>query len=108
MFSDKLTLETEDGRPGAVSEARLTQFLGEIERRGIERNRVLLGTAHQMGTCRLGGSERTAVANPDGEVYGVKGLYIGDASAFPTASGVNPMLSIYGLAYRTAQRVKQA
>jgi choline dehydrogenase-like flavoprotein len=107
MFQPKLMLEAEDGRPGAVPEARLKAFLAEIERRGIERNRVIVGTAHQMGTCRLGGSERTAVANPDGEVYGVKGLYIGDASAFPSASGVNPMLTIYGLTYRTAQRVKR-
>jgi choline dehydrogenase-like flavoprotein len=107
MFTEKLMLETDEGRPGAVSEARLKQFLGEIERRGIERNRVLLGTAHQMGTCRLGSSPSTAVASPDGEVYGVKGLYIGDASGFPSASGVNPMLSIYALAYQVAQRAKR-
>jgi choline dehydrogenase-like flavoprotein len=108
MFSDKLTLETEDGRPGAVSEPRLRQFLAEIARRGIQRNRVVLGTAHQMGTCRLGGSERTAVANPDGQVYGVRGLYVADASGFPSASGVNPMLSIYALAHHVAQRARQA
>jgi choline dehydrogenase-like flavoprotein len=48
------------------------------------------------------------VADPYGEVYGVKNLFIADASGFPTASGVNPMLSIFGLAYRVAQRVKGA
>ncbi|MBF6591132.1 MAG: GMC family oxidoreductase [Ktedonobacterales bacterium] len=106
LFNPKLTLETENGRPGAVPEAQLQRFLGEIERRGIERNRVLLGTAHQMGTCRFGGAAREAVADPYGEVYGARGLFIADASGFPTASGVNPMLSIYGLAYRVAQRVK--
>jgi choline dehydrogenase-like flavoprotein len=105
-FSPLLSLESEQGKPGAVSEARMQRFLGEIERRGIAPNRVIIGTAHQMGTCHLGGSARTAVANPDGQVYGVDGLYISDASGFPTASGVNPMLSTMALAYRVAQRIK--
>ena len=84
----------------------MRRFLGEIERRGIAPNRVILGTAHQMGTCRLGGSAKTAVADPDGQVYGARGLYIADASGFPTASGVNPMLSTMALAHHIAQRIK--
>ncbi|HEX6540511.1 MAG TPA: GMC family oxidoreductase N-terminal domain-containing protein [Ktedonobacterales bacterium] len=105
-FSPLLSLQSEQGKPGAVSEAQMTRFLAEIARRDIMPNRVIVGTAHQMGTCRLGGSARTAVANPDGQVYGVEGLYIGDASGFPTASGVNPMLSTMALAYHVAQRIK--
>jgi choline dehydrogenase-like flavoprotein len=31
---------------------------------------------------------------------------VADASGFPTASGVNPMLSVMALAYRVAQRIK--
>jgi choline dehydrogenase-like flavoprotein len=58
-----------------------------------------------MGTCRLGADARSAVADPTGEVFGVKGLFIGDASGFPTASGVNPMLSIMALAHHVAQRI---
>jgi choline dehydrogenase-like flavoprotein len=105
-FSPLLSLESEAGKPGAVAEARMRSFLGEIERRGIAPNRVILGTAHQMGTCRLGGGGKTAVADPDGQVYGARGLYIADASGFPTASGVNPMLSTMALAYHVAQRIK--
>ena len=45
------------------------------------------------------------VAGPDGQVWGVPGLFVTDASAFPTASGVNPMLSIMALARRTAHRM---
>lgn len=105
-FSPLLSLRSEQGKPGAVSEATMKQFLGEIERRGIMPNRVVVGTAHQMGTCRLGSSAKTAVANPNGQVFGVEGLYISDASGFPTASGVNPMLSTMALAYHVAQRVK--
>jgi choline dehydrogenase-like flavoprotein len=39
-------------------------------------------------------------------VHGAPGLYVADASGFPTASGVNPMLSVMTLAYRVAQGIK--
>ena len=35
----------------------------------------------------------------------IAGVWIGDASAFPTASGANPMWSIMALARRTAQAI---
>lgn len=81
---------------------RLEAFTSEIERRGISPNRVILFSAHQMGTCRIGTSARDSVADPSGQVWGVRGLYVTDASAFPSASGVNPMLSIMAIARRTA------
>jgi choline dehydrogenase-like flavoprotein len=105
-FSPLLSLQSEQGKPGAVSAAAMKRFLAEIKGRGIAPNRVIVGTAHQMGTCRLGGSAKTAVADPDGAVFGARGLFIGDASGFPTASGVNPMLSTMALAYHVAQRIK--
>ncbi len=80
-------------------------YAAEIGRRGVSPNRVLLFTAHQMGSCRIGTDRRASVADPDGQAWDVRGLWITDASAFPTASGVNPMLSIMALARRTAQRM---
>ncbi len=66
---------------------------------------MLLFTAHQMSTCRIGTDPKGSTADPDGKVRGVEGLCVTDASAFPTASGVNPMLSIMALARRTAGRM---
>ena len=37
-----------------------------------------------------------------GQLHDTPGVWIGDASAFPTAPGVNPMVSIMALAPRTA------
>ncbi|HTD08945.1 MAG TPA: GMC oxidoreductase [Solirubrobacteraceae bacterium] len=37
-----------------------------------------------------------------------KGVWIGDGSAFPTAPGVNPMISIISLAHRTAANMLAA
>ena len=65
-------------------------------------------SAHQMGTCRMGKDPKTSVAGPFGELHDTPGVWIGDASAFPTASGVNPMLSVMGLAHRTAAAIAAA
>ncbi len=81
------------------------RYAAEVTRRGVVATRLLLFTAHQMSTCRLGRSMRDSVANPDGQVWGAPGLFVTDASAFPTASGVNPMLTVMALARRTADRM---
>ncbi len=83
-------------------------WLAALAHRPIEPNRILLFTAHQMSSCRIGTSPRDSVADPDGRVHGVAGLYVTDASAFPTATGVNPMLSLMALARRTALRMVAA
>lgn len=101
----RMELDAEAGQPGAYTPARIEAFAREAERRGVAPNTVAIFSAHQMGTCRLGASPKSAVADPTGQVYGVKGLYIGDASGFPTASGVNPMLTIMALAYRVADGI---
>jgi acyl-CoA reductase-like NAD-dependent aldehyde dehydrogenase/choline dehydrogenase-like flavoprotein len=59
-------------------------------------------SAHQMGSCRMGNDPKTSVANPWGELHDTPGVWIGDASAFPTSSGTNPMITIMALAHRTA------
>jgi choline dehydrogenase-like flavoprotein len=106
LHTPPLRLESEGGKPGAVTQSKLDRYLDELETRGIVTNRVGMGTAHQMGTCRLGSDPHTSVADPSGQVRGVRGLYIADASGFPTASGVNPMLTTMALSYWIAQQVK--
>lgn len=67
-----------------------------------------LFSAHQMGTCRMGKDPKTSVAGPFGELHDTPGVWIGDASAFPTSSGTNPMLSTMALAHRTAEAIAAA
>ena len=69
-------------------------------------NRVMMFTAHQMGTCRMGADPKTSVTDEHGEVHGVKGLFVCDGSLFPAPSGVNPMLSIMSLVYSNCQYIK--
>ena len=65
-------------------------------------------SAHQMGTCRMGRDPQTSVANPWGQLHDTPGVWIGDASAFPSASGTNPMATIMALARRTAHAIAAA
>ena len=65
-------------------------------------------SAHQMGSCRMGKDRASSVAGPWGELHDTPGVWIGDASAFPSASGVNPMVSVMALAHRTAEAILAA
>ncbi len=81
-------------------------FLRRVAQLDLRPNSFSLFSAHQMGSARIAGSARQGVANPDGECYEVKGLFLVDASVFPTCSGVNPMLTIMATAHFLAQRIK--
>ena len=63
---------------------------------------------HEVGTVRMGDDPQTSVAGPYGELHDTPGVWIGDASAFPTPSGTNPMITIMALAHRTAERIAGA
>ncbi|MDX2161493.1 MAG: GMC family oxidoreductase N-terminal domain-containing protein [bacterium] len=84
----------------------LEAFLSAVETAGIHTNRFAVFSAHQMASCRIAGSPALGAVKPDGETWEVRHLYVTDGSAMPTASGVNPMVSIMGLAHYLAQRIK--
>jgi choline dehydrogenase-like flavoprotein len=56
-----------------------------------------------MGSCRMGGSPATSACDPTGQTWDVRDLVVCDASAFPSASGVNPMISIESIAHMNAR-----
>jgi choline dehydrogenase-like flavoprotein len=84
----------------------LDDYLRRIEQRGYIVNDMTLFSAHQMSSCRMAGSPGLGAVNPEGESYEVHDLFVADASALPSATGVNPMISIMTLAHRVAQGVK--
>jgi choline dehydrogenase-like flavoprotein len=52
-----------------------------------------LYASHPMSTAKMGISPETSVVSPSGEAHSIKGLFIADASVFPTSLGVNPQLT---------------
>jgi choline dehydrogenase-like flavoprotein len=103
-------------RIGAPGRRRLTWergedfggFLKRLRECSLAPYEQAVFSAHQMGSCRMGTDPATSVANPWGELHDTEGVWIGDASAFPTASGTNPMLTIMSLARRTAGAIAAA
>src|SRR5262249_14812166 len=83
----------------------LETFIASVKRIPFRAGGYRLFSAHQMGTCRMGTDPQTSAAGPFGELHDTKGVWIGDASAFPTSSGTNPMISIMSLAHRTAEAI---
>ncbi|KAJ1552028.1 hypothetical protein HK405_012977 [Cladochytrium tenue] len=69
---------------------------------GVRPVRTNLACAHQMGSCRMAATPARGAVDPHGRAFEARGLYVADASLFPTASGVNPMLTTATIAYRVA------
>ncbi len=81
-------------------------YLAEVEKRGLKSNAYMLFSAHQMSSCRIGGDSATGAVDPTGESYEIDNLFVVDGSVLPTASGVNPMITIMGTAHYLAQHIK--
>ncbi len=57
---------------------------------------------HPMGTARMGSDPARCAVAPSGQLYGVEGLYVADASVLPTSTLINPQISIMAVATRIA------
>ncbi|MBF0105511.1 MAG: GMC family oxidoreductase [Deltaproteobacteria bacterium] len=79
----------------------------KIYQAGFKPTDVELLTVHVMGTAQMGGDPDRSVINPFGEFHNIKGLYVADASVFPTSIGVNPQVTIMALAMRTAEHITE-
>jgi choline dehydrogenase-like flavoprotein len=88
----------EPGRSGSRE-----QFMADADAAGYGAGEIPLGSFHIMGSARMGGSPATSVCDPTGQTWETRGLYVSDGSTFPTASGVNPQISIESIAHMNAR-----
>jgi choline dehydrogenase-like flavoprotein len=88
----------EPGRSGSRE-----QFMADADAAGYGAGQIALGSFHIMGSARMGGSPATAACDPSGQTWEVRDLYVCDGSTFPTASGVNPQISIQAIAHMNAR-----
>lgn len=86
------------GRVGVLDFGRLADF----EATPVRAAELRLEAFHPMGTARIAADPDRGVCSPEGAVNGVDGLYVADASLFPTSVGVNPMMTIVAFSKRIA------
>jgi len=67
-----------------------------------------LATAHPQGGNAISTDPAIAVVDANFQVRGVKGLFVADASLFPAACGVNPMMTTLALAHMAAEKARMA
>jgi choline dehydrogenase-like flavoprotein len=70
------------------------------------RTLTLLYGVHLFGGAPMAGDAARGVCDPDGRVYGARGLWVSDASALPSNTGVNPQITIMAHALRVADGVR--
>jgi choline dehydrogenase-like flavoprotein len=91
-------------RVGALKQKDLPLF----ESTRFKPSELRLEAFHPMGTARISDDPRRGVCAPDGAVNGTNGLYVADASLFPTSVGVNPMMTIIAFAKQVARGIATA
>ena len=105
--SDSSHARLRAGAPGRdrAQHPAFRHWLDERQAAGIVPGRTPLFSAHQMGTARLGRDPESSVLDADGACWEVAGLYALDASTFPTATGVNPMVTTEAISYMLSARL---
>ncbi|MDG6951171.1 MAG: GMC family oxidoreductase N-terminal domain-containing protein [Nitrososphaerota archaeon] len=91
-----------------VGPSDLDSFSAALRREGVRPNRMMLYSAHLMGSCRMSADPSLGPTSPSGELHTVKNLFVGDSCVFPTTPAVNPMISIMAMALRTAESIKRS
>ena len=83
----------------------IESFIGKVRKVRNEPFRILLGSAHQMGTARIHPNPSEGVVDLNGKVHGLENVYITDSSTFPRCSGVNPMITIQAMSHFLASKI---
>jgi choline dehydrogenase len=84
--------------PNVTTDAQILDYIGK----------AAFTLYHASATCKMGRENDTmAVVDPQARVYGVKGLRVVDASAFPFLPPGHPQATVYMLAEKIAEDIKR-
>ncbi len=91
-----------DGLPEVL---RSERELDELASFRWKRGAIHLIASHLFGTAVAGADPARSVVGPDLQSHRIDGLYVMDASVFPTNMGVNPQHSIMAVVVRAAEQL---
>lgn len=101
--TELFSLQTPPARTRTGTANWLRRFGDDLDRRRYTKCRMSYITFHQMASCAMGADPARSVVGETGESHEVNGLFVADASTFPTSSGVNPMITIMAIADHIAR-----
>lgn len=101
--AESVLLPFTGSRP-VVDEAALER---EMARARVRRFTLPLNSVHPQASCGLGADPDRSAVDPHGKVWGAPGVYVCDASIFPTSVGVPPQVTIMALARAVADRIRE-
>jgi choline dehydrogenase-like flavoprotein len=77
-----------------LDDTDFVQWVRLLEQTSLDPVRIRFNSAHQMGTARMGTKAGTSAVDGDGRVWGCDDLHVSDTSVFPSACGVNPIITV--------------
>jgi hypothetical protein len=81
------------------------QDIVKFESQKLTAGDLILTSYHPLGSCRMSSSPRLGVVDTNHESHDVPGLFIVDGSTVSGPLGVNPQITIMGLATRAAEKI---
>ncbi|MGH0034711.1 MAG: GMC family oxidoreductase N-terminal domain-containing protein [Myxococcota bacterium] len=92
-----------------VAPVRSEKAIAAFEARSLSpRDFSLYYAVHLFGGAVMGGRRDASALREDGRAWDVRGLYVSDASALPSNTGVNPQVTILSNALRVAGEMEAA
>lgn len=90
---------------GAPEEMRTTEDTALLLNPKFGPKNVPMTANHVFGSCRMSVDPKRGAVDPFGNVFGVEGVTICDASVFPSPSAVNPQSTIMALSDLFSRRI---
>jgi len=91
------------GRVGVLRPGQLAEFEATV----FKPSELRLEAFHPMGTAQIAADPGEGACAADGSVNGATGLYVADASLFPTSVGVNPMMTVIAFAKQVSRGIAE-
>jgi choline dehydrogenase-like flavoprotein len=85
------------GMPGSNAEITSTKQSEDLLSTKMKAKHLRMALNHTFGSCRMSADPKTGTVDETGKVRGVEGIYLCDASIFPSPSSVNPQATVMAL-----------
>jgi choline dehydrogenase-like flavoprotein len=95
--------------PGVSKPIRLRseRDVARFEAKKLSPSDLVVTSYHPLGSCKMSHNPRLGVVDTNHECHDVKGLFVVDGSTVSGPLGVNPQITIMGLATRAAEKIGQ-